>query len=208
MRAPLLVLAFIAAVNSLAFAQEAPKCLDIAPQALKDGEILFLYQPEGQPDSLETLVLFDGTEFKETHNRYFRGISEAYRVDSGKAFVISYDTYSAMPGSDKCYWSVRLEKSKKNENELLSSAKTKFNAKIDDKMLSHFYSMNTACVNQVDSSNNPKSSCTKPILKGTSDLNNNGRAEFWFTSPHLRATGFAVAELDESGNKLNIIAER
>jgi hypothetical protein len=208
MRALLLVLAFIAAFNYPAIAQEAPKCLDVTPLALKDGEVLFLYQPEGQPDSLETLVVFDGKEFKETHNRYFRGISEAFRIDSGKAFVISYDTYSAMPGSDKCFWSAKLEKPKKSDNELFSSAPVKLNTKIDDKTLSYFYSLNTACINQVDSSNNPKSSCTKPILKGTSDINNNGRTEFWFTSPHLRDIGFAIAELDESGNKLKIIAER
>ena len=37
-----LALAIIAAANSLAIAQEGPKCLDVTPAALKEGEILFV----------------------------------------------------------------------------------------------------------------------------------------------------------------------
>ncbi len=82
-------LAVIAAANSLAFAQEEPKCLDVTPSALKEGEILFLYGSEADAGMLETIVLFDGTDFKEAYNRYFRGITEAFRVDDGKTFPIS-----------------------------------------------------------------------------------------------------------------------
>jgi hypothetical protein len=200
-------LAFIAAANSLAFAQEAPKCLDVTPLALKEGEILFLYGSEADPGVLEALALFDGTDFKEACNQLFRGIKEAFRVDDGKTFPISYDTYSAQPGAEKCYWAAKLE-SKKSLNDLFASPKLKFTTKIDAETRTKFNAINTACVTQVDSSNNPKSACTKPILKGVSDLNKNGRLEFWYTSPHTQATGFAVAEMDESGNTLKIIAER
>jgi hypothetical protein len=207
MRAILMALAFIAAANSLAFAQEEPKCLDVAPAALKDGEILFLYGSEANPGVLETLVLFDGTDFKEACNRFFRGIKEAFRVDDGKTFPIAYDTYSAQPGADKCYWAAKLE-SQKSLNDLFASPKLKFTKKIDEATRTKFYTINTACVAQVDSSNNPKPACTKPVLKAVSDLNKNGRLEFWYTSPHPQATGFAVAELDESGNTLKIIVEK
>lgn len=208
MRALLLVVAFIAAANSMAFAQEAPKCLDVTPATLKDGEILFLYVSENQPDTLQPLVLFDGTEFKETTNRYFQRVNEAYRIDNNKAAPISYDTYSAQTGSDKCFWSAKLEQAKKTQNELFVFPKTKLNTKFDDNMLNQFYSVNTACVNQIDESGNAKSSCTKPVLKAVSDLNKNGRTEFWYTSPHVRDIGFAVGELDASGTKLQVIVER
>ena len=207
MKAILLALTFIAAANSLAFAQEAPKCIDVAPSALKEGEILFVYGSEANPGVLETLVLFDGTDFKEGCNQYFRGIKEAFRVDDGKIFTISYDSYSAQPGADKCYWAARLE-SKKSINDLFASSKFKFTTKINEEARTKFYTINTACIARADSSSNPKSACTKPVLKGVSDLNKNGRLEFWYTSPHPQATGFAVAELDESGNTLKIIVER
>lgn len=200
-------LAVIAAANSLAFAQEEPKCLDVTPSALKEGEILFLYGSEADAGMLETIVLFDGTDFKEAYNRYFRGITEAFRVDDGKTFPISYDTYSAQSGADKCYWAAKME-TKKGLNGLFASPKLKFTTKLDEATRTKFNAINTACVTQVDSSNNPKSACTKPVLKGVSDLNKNGRLEFWYTSPHTQATGFAVAEMDESGNTLKIIAER
>jgi hypothetical protein len=203
----ILALTVIAAANSLAFAQEEPKCLDVTPSALKEGEILLLYGSEADAGVLEALVLFDGTDFKEAYNRYFRGIKEAFRVDDGKIFPISYDTYSAQPGADKCYWAAKME-SKKNLNDLFASPKLKFTTKMDEATRTKFNTINTACVTQVDSSNNPKSACTKPVLKGVSDLNKNGRLEFWYTSPHPNATGFAVAELDESGNTLKIIAEK
>jgi len=200
-------LAFIAAVNSLAFTQEAPKCLDVTPSALKEGEILLLYGSESDPGVLEALILFDGSEFTESCNRYFRGIRESFRVDDGKTFPISYDTYSAQPGSDKCYWSAKLE-SKKILNDVFASSKLKFGTKVDEETRTKFYAINTACVTQMDSSNKPKSACTKPVLKAVSDLNKNGRLEFWYTSPHPKGTGFAVAEADESGNTLKIIAEK
>jgi hypothetical protein len=202
----ILALAAIAAANTLAIAQEEPKCLDVTPSALKEGEILLLYGSEANPGVLEALVTFDGTDFKEAYNRYFRGIKEAFRVDDGKTFPISYDTYSAQPGADKCYWAAKLE-SKKSVNDLFASPKLKFTTKIDEATRTTFNTINTACVTQVDSSNNPKSACTKPVLKGVSDLNKNGRLEFWYTSPHPKATGFAVAEPDESGT-LKIIAEK
>ena len=206
-RLSVIALVFIAAASILAFAQDAPKCLDVTPSALKDGEIVFLYGSEADPGVLETLVLFDGTDFKEACNRFFRGIKEAFRVDDGKTFPISYDTYAAQAGADKCYWAARLE-SKKSLNDIFASPKLKLITKIDEETRTKFYAINTACVTQVDSSNNPKSACTKPVLKAVSDLNKNGRLEFWYTSPHPRATGFAVAELDESGNTLKIIAEK
>ena len=202
-----LALAIIAAANSLAFAQEGPKCLDVTPSALKEGEILLLYGSESDPGTLETFVVFDGTDFKEASNRFFRGIKEAFRVDDGKTFPISYDTYSGQTGADKCYWSAKLE-SKKSLNDLFASPKLKFTTKIDEETRTKFNTINTACVTQLDASKNPKSTCTKPVLKGVSDLNKNGRLEFWYTSPHPQATGFAVAELDESGNTLKILAEK
>ncbi len=185
----ILALAVIAAANSLAFAQEEPKCLDVTPSALKEGEILLLYGSEAEAGVLETLVMFDGTDFKEAYNRYFRGIKEAFRVDDGKTFPISYDTYSVQSGADKCYWAAKLE-SKKILNDLFASTKLKFTTKVDEAARTKFNTLNTACVTQMDSSNNPKSACTKPVLKGVSDLNKNGRLEFWYTSPHPQGDGF------------------
>ena len=121
----ILALAVIAAAHSLAFAQEEPKCLDVTPSALKEGEILLLYGSEAEAGVLETLVIFDGTDFKDASNRYFRGIKEAFRVDDGKTFPISYDTYSVQSGADKCYWAAKLE-SKKILNDLFASTKLKF----------------------------------------------------------------------------------
>jgi hypothetical protein len=208
MKALLSALAFIAIANCSIYAQEAPRCLDVSPKDLKEGEILFMFTSESQADVLEPLVIFDGSEFKQIHNRYFRGIDEAYDVSDGKSVEISYDTYSVLPGDDKCYWAAKLEKSKKKELELFSYPNFQLDTKINDDLEKQFYSLNTACVTQMDDSNNPRSSCTRPVLKGVSDLNKNGKMEFWYTWPQVRETGFAVAEVDESGTKLNIIAEK
>jgi hypothetical protein len=207
MRAFLLVLAFIATAHSLAFSQAAPKCLDVLPKALNEGEILYLFSSETEPGMLESLILFNGSEFKETNNRYFRGITEVFQADNGKSAAVSYDTYSVLPGSDQCFWTAKLEKSKKN-NELFTFPKSKLNTKVDEQIQAQFYSINKACIDQLDANNNPKTPCTKPILKGVSDLNKNGRPEFWYTAPHPRNTGFAVAELDESGSTLKVIVEK
>jgi hypothetical protein len=208
MRALLIALVFVAAANSPALPQEGPKCLDVAPAALKDGEILFLYLSESQPDVLESLVIFDGTDFKPVHNRYFKRIEEAFRVDTGQTLSLAYDVYSNQAGSDKCYWSGKLAKAKRGQSELYSYPKIKFDKKIDESLREKFYTVNTLCIKQLDASGNPKSECTKPILKATSDLNNNGRVEFWYIEPRLRDNGFAVAEIDESGKALSLMAER
>ena len=167
-----------------------------------------MFSSENQTDLLEPIVVFDGNDFKEAHNRYFLGIDEAFRISKGKSVEISYDTYSALPGDDKCYWAARLAKDIKNAHELFSYPEFELNTKPNDSLEEQFYTLNTACVTQVDSSNNLRSSCTRPVLIGASDLNKNGRIEFWYTSPRVRETGFAVAEVDESGKKLNVIAER
>lgn len=72
-------------------------------------------------------------------------------------------------------------------------AKMRFKPIIPDKL-------NTSCVNQGDYSSKEKPPCTKPKLIAVSDIDKNGKSEYWFMTPYMWDEGIIIFE--ENDEKL------
>lgn len=59
---------------------------------------------------------------------------------------------------------------------------------------SDFYRLNTSCVQQGDYPEGKTPPCVRPKLLAVSDINKNGRPEYWATEPYLWDTGLTVWE--------------
>jgi len=57
-----------------------------------------------------------------------------------------------------------------------------------------FYQLNTSCVQQGDYPDTQNHPCTRPKLLAISDINKNGKLEFWATEPYIWDTGLTVWE--------------
>jgi len=62
--------------------------------------------------------------------------------------------------------------------------------------LNEFYKLNTKCVEQGDYPEGKQPPCTKPQLLAISDINKNGKPEYWATEPYMWDTGLTVWESD------------
>ena len=57
-----------------------------------------------------------------------------------------------------------------------------------------FYRLNTTCVQQGDYPAGQELPCVRPILLAVSDINKNGKPEYWATEPYMWDTGLTVWE--------------
>lgn len=57
-----------------------------------------------------------------------------------------------------------------------------------------FYRLNTTCVRQGDFPAGHEPPCVRPILLAISDINKNGKLEYWATEPYMWDTGLTVWE--------------
>ncbi len=62
-----------------------------------------------------------------------------------------------------------------------------------------FFRLNTQCVNQGDPPPGETPTCERPRLMAVSDLDADGKTEYWYTQPYLWDTGFTVAEETGTG---------
>jgi len=98
-------------------------------------------------------------------------------------------------GNDHCVYSGTLEKSALPRWTLLSSkplsdmfrAPTKEEREI-------FYRLNTTCVQQGDPPAGQVPPCVRPTILAVSEINKNGKIEFWATEPYSWDTGITVWE--------------
>jgi hypothetical protein len=199
---------FVSVVHAQEVTLEDRKCMDASPELIGRGDILFAYSSERYPERLEALFVFDGRDFKPSEGRHFKSMKEIYSVNEGKRYSISFGAYFSELGTDRCIWFGKLEGAKPKELELYSFPRATLNTAIDSQTSALFYSINKTCVNQGDPLPGQEPPCTKPILKATSDLNGNGRKEFWYSEPYTWDTGFVVAELDDSGKVLKKIIDK
>jgi len=123
-------------------------------------------------------------------------IQEVFNLEDGKVHKIKYQKPSRDAHVGHCVrYSSFLNKSEVKDFSLLSS-----NPRIDIQVpplksdIKYFYSINRDCVVQGDPPPKEKLPCTKPKLIGTSDLDDDGLKEYWFTEPYTWDTGFSVSE--------------
>jgi hypothetical protein len=180
-------------------------CGDVTGKKLAGNEVLFAYSIEGK---LDALVLYNGSEFLPADGQEFKYVREMFDFRDQKRYSVSFETYRTRLGEDRCVWFARLPENKPASISIFSSRKFEWNKKIDPKVVELFYSINTDCVSRGDTPPGERIPCKKPGLLATSDLNSNGRLELWYSYPYTYDTGFALAELSESGSSLDIIAAK
>jgi hypothetical protein len=59
-----------------------------------------------------------------------------------------------------------------------------------------FYRLNKSCVQQGDYPEGKQPPCVRPELLAVSDINKNGKPEYWATEPYMWDTGVTVWEND------------
>jgi hypothetical protein len=181
------------------------ECGDIPGKTLSENEVLFAYSVDGK---LDALTLFNGMEFRPVDGREFKHVTTMYNFSDHKRYSISFDAYWTRLGKDRCIWFARLPENAPRNMSIFSSRKFDLNTKPDPKTVELFYSINTDCVDQGDPQAGERIPCKRPELLATSDLNSNGRMEFWYSVPYTWDTGFNVAELSESGDKFDILTSK
>ena len=202
----LLLFLFTSAVAHADTAEiESQKCSEIPGKKLWINETLFAYSIEGK---LAALAIFNGKEFLPADGQEFKHITIMYDLLDQKTYSVSFDAYFTRLGEDRCIWFARLIKEKPRSISIFASTRIKLVSEISTKVMNLFYSINTTCVDQGDYPPDKKPPCTKPKLLSTSDLNSNGRIEFWHTTPYTWDTGFTISELTESGKYLEIISSK
>jgi len=175
------------------------KCREDSGKRLGKNEILLAYSIDGY---LEALAVFDGKDYIPADGREFKHINEMYNMYDNKWYPVTFDAYLTPLGPDRCIWCAKLKGSEFKAVSIFATRPVKIDMSFDRKNQDLFYSIRSECVNQGDPTPEMRRPCTKPQLVATSDLNSNGRLEFWFTYPLTWDTGFAINELSESGTGL------
>ena len=148
--------------------------------------------------TLYPLAVWDGTNLKSA-----AGLS----IKNYKSFVSAQDNVSlnilAKPPhrdahSNQCIYSGTIS-NKTSDLTLTSSQKLEFFTSIPKAAKDTFDILKGPCVRQGDE---VPEKCVFKELIAVSDLNKNGRFEFWFKQPYLWDDAVSVAELSEDSKKL------
>lgn len=193
-------------VHTGAAEMDRQQCSEVSGKKLQRNETLLAYSIDGE---LGALAILKGEEFLPVDGREFKHITAMYDLINQKRYPVSFDAEFTWLGKDRCVWFANLRgESRPQAISIFASKRIKLETKLNPKIIDFFYSINTACVYQGDMPPHIKRPCTKPKLLATSDLNSNGRMEFWYTKPYTWDTGFVIAELSESGNYLDVISSK
>jgi hypothetical protein len=203
----LLIVLTSTVVHTGAAEMDRQECREVSGKKLGRNETLLAYSIDGE---LDALAMLKGEEFLPVDGREFKHITEMYDLLDQKKYPVSFDADFTRFGEDRCVWFANLRGESRPQAILIfASKRIKLETKLNPKIIDYFYSINTACVYQHDILFlDEKAPCTKPKLLATSDLNSNGRMEFWYINPYTWDTGFAIAELSESGNYLDVISSK
>jgi len=203
LNAGLVILIFNASIV-YAQSQSAEDCAKAQPTILSPGEILVGYALE---DVVYPLILVKGKELKEASGQEMRVLASLIEIPTDRSRKIQFESYFTEMGAGECVAFGKLSQ-KVAKPTLFSSAAALINSDVQPAIQKRFYELNTDCVNQGDWPPGKEPPCSKPQLIATSDLNGNGRLEYWYTDPYSWETGFAVSEVDSSGKKLTHIVKK
>jgi hypothetical protein len=189
--------------NTYASEVEDRKCREVEAEPLKTGEVLFAYSDDNKLDSL---FIFDGKSFIDATGKEFKNIEEMQNLINGNGYPVAFSAYLTRMGPDRCIWFAEVKEGKLEGISIFASQRVDIDIILDKKRVELFQSIKTECIDQGDYPPNKKPPCTRPKLLATSDLDNDGFIEYWYTDPYTWNTGFAVAELDEINKTFSVIS--
>lgn len=149
-------------------------------------------------DRFRPLAILNGSSIKETAGATIHKGQSFWPVLSPKSKslkLLSVNSFLDHMNVDHCVYFGTLDKKDLPNWTLLSSAPLP-NAfrKPTQKDIDTFYSLNTTCVMQGDYPAGQQPPCVRPILLAVSDINKNGKPEYWTTEPYIWDTGLTVWE--------------
>lgn len=181
----------------------AKHCRRVQQKHYQD-EILFGYNRGG---SIYALISLRQGILASTSGEKLSNVKEMVELATGARYPVRFSV-AVDPHGPACVWSASFEQSAVKGFSIFSTASGGgLDLHPSEVETRQFHSLNTACVDQGDPEEGQKPPCTKPELLATSDLNRNGRREFWYVNPYMWDNGFAVAEIDESGLKLVVLVD-
>ncbi len=159
-----------------------------------------------QVERFRPLAILNGSSIKETLGATIHKGQSFWPVlslGSKPLKVVAVSSFLDRMGEDHCVYSGTLEKKDLPNWTLLSSAPLPgVFRKPTQKDRDEFYRLNRTCVKQGDYPPGRKPSCVRPVLLAISDINKNGKPEYWVTEPYIWDTGLTVWENTGTLNKL------
>jgi len=159
-----------------------------------------------QVESFRPLVLLNGSSIIETPGATIHKGQFFWPVllpNSNPLKLYTVDSFLDHMNEDHCVYFGTLEKGDLPLWTLLSSSPLPgIFREPTQKDRDEFYRLNTTCVKQGDYSVGQEPPCVRPTLLAISDINKNGKPEYWATKPYLWDTGLTVWENTGTLNQL------
>ncbi len=151
-----------------------------------------------QVEPFRPLAILNGSSIKETLGATIYKGQSFWPILSPKSKPIKLqkvDSFFDHMNDGSCVYFGTIENTDLPRWTLLSSAPLPgvFRAPTQ-KDRDEFYRLNTTCVQQGDYPAGQEPPCVRPILLAVSDINKNGKPEYWMTEPYMWDTGLTVWE--------------
>jgi len=159
-----------------------------------------------QVERFRPLAILSGSSIKETLGATIYKSQSFWPVlslGSKPLKLVAVSSFLDRMGEDHGVYSGTLAKKDLPNWTLLSSAPLPgVFRKPTQKDRDEFYRLNTTCVKQGDYPAGQDPPCVRPILLAISDINKNGKPEYWVTEPYIWDTGLTVWENTGTLNQL------
>ncbi len=150
-------------------------------------------------DYFEALVVLINGELIDTNGQELKYIDNLTDAQSGKKYKFDFRRSIARDDS-LCFFNAKLlGVSRHKKPMILSSVNVELDFNITNTINNKFKSIKHTCVYQGDYPEGKELRCSYPTLIATSDLNKNGRLEYWYRDPYKWEDGFSVGEFDIHG---------
>lgn len=180
--------------------QRDPKTCEKGFTISKD-DTLFAYV---KSNTLYPLAFWSGSKLKSTNGFFPKHHSEFVDVEGKNAMTIPLEPAHFDDHTGDCIFSRSIKNANKTTPYIVASKKTSFKVPIPVTAKEKFRRLKDKCVNHGD---DVPQKCLYPELIAVSDLDNNGREEFWYERPYMWDKGVSVGEVSANGKTLTNIAE-
>jgi hypothetical protein len=151
-----------------------------------------------QVEPFRPLAILNGSSIKETLGATIYKGQSFWPILSPKSKPIKLqkvDSFFDHMNDGSCVYFGTLENTDLPRWTLLSSAPLPgVFREPKQKDRDEFYRLNTTCIKQGDYPEGQEPPCVRPILLAVSDINKNGKPEYWATEPYMWDTGLTVWE--------------
>lgn len=151
-----------------------------------------------QVEPFRPLAIINGPSIKETLGATIHKGQPFWPILSPKSKPIKLqkvDSFFDHMNEGSCVYFGTIENADLPRWTLLSSAPMPGVFRAPTQMdRDELYRLNTACVQQGDYPEGKEPPCVRPLLLAVSDINKNGKPEYWTTEPYMWDTGLTVWE--------------